>query len=260
MPDRRSTRYATAFAFVFALPSLAGADQHGRANPEAVVPDGDLSAHSGSPADWPKPVYDDAIFSQVLIDRLEYRDSAGAPNAWLWDAQGWIGTDTHRFWWKSEGEGPINGGSPESTSLELLYSRMISPFWNLQMGVRQDFNPDPDRRFAALGLQGMAPFMLETEATLYASDEGDVSLGAEFEYDMLLTQRLILQPRMEFSASFSNVPEYAIERGINSSEVGLRLRYELMREFAPYVGVSHERNYDRDESTTALVVGLRAWY
>lgn len=260
MLDCRLKYCATAFVFLFALPPLAVADQHGRAEPQAAVPNGTLSPHSGSPADWPEPVHDDAIFSQVLVDRLEYRDSMGAPNAWLWDAQGWIGSDTHRFWWKSEGEGPINDGGPESTSLELLYSRIISPFWNLQTGVRQDFNPDPDRRFAVVGLQGLAPFMLETDTSLYVSDEGDVSVGAEFEYEMMLSQQLVLQPRMELSASFSDVPEYGIERGLNSSEVGLRLRYELTREIGPYVGVSHERNHDRNDSTNALVFGVRAWY
>ncbi|WP_456269030.1 copper resistance protein B [Kushneria sp. AK178] len=259
MSDSRVFQWGL-WALALALPSLAAADQHGRASVDTVVPDGPLNDHSGSPADWPEPLYDDAIFSQIVVDRLEYRDSAGAPNAWLWDAQGWIGNDTHRFWWKSEGEGPINDGGPESSHLELLYSRMISPFWNLQAGVRQDFNPDPDRRFAVAGLQGLAPLMVETDAALYVSDEGDVSVGAEFEYEMLLTQRWILQPRMEVSASLQDVPEYGIRQGLNSSEAGLRLRYELMREISPYIGVSHERDHDHDESTTALVVGLRAWY
>jgi len=242
------------------LPSVAFGDHHGRANVDDVVPGEPLNARSGSPTEWNEPVHDDAIFSQILIDRFEYRDSNGAPNAWLWDAQGWIGNDINRFWWKSEGEGPINGGSPESSDLQLLYSRLVSPFWNLQAGVRQSFNPDPDRRFAVVGFQGLVPLLLETDTALYLSDEGDVSASAEFEYEMRLTQRLILQPRLELSASFQDVPEYDIERGFNSSEIGLRLRYDLMRELSPYVGVSYERNYDDDESTTALVMGLRAWY
>ena len=242
------------------VPSLAFGDNHGRTDVDEVVPDGPLSVRSGSPAEWNEPIHDDALFSQILIDRLEYRDSNGASNAWLWDAQGWIGNDINRFWWKSEGEGPINGGSPESIDLQLLYSRLVSPFWNLQAGVRQSFNPDPDRRFAVVGFQGLAPLMLETDTALYVSDEGDVSASAEFEYEVLLTQRLILQPRLELSGSFQDVPEYDLERGLNSSEIGLRLSYSLMREFSPYVGISHERNYDEHESTTAMVVGLRAWY
>jgi copper resistance protein B len=260
MFDTPLTPRGVILAITLWLPVTAVADNHGRANVDEVVPNGPLSAHSGSPAEWNEPVHDDALFSQILIDRLEYRDSNGAPNAWLWDAQGWVGNDINRFWWKSEGEGPINGGGPEGSDLQLLYSRLISPFWNLQAGVRQSFNPDPDRRFAVVGFQGLVPLMLETDTALYVSDEGDVSASAEFEYEMLLTQRLILQPRLELSASFQDVPEYNLERGFNSSEVGLRLRYDLMREFSPYVGVSHERNYDEHESTTAMVVGLRAWY
>ena len=242
------------------LPAIAVADDHGRANVDEVIPDGSLNERSGSPTEWKEPIHDDALFSQIMIDRLEYRDSNGAPNAWLWDAQGWIGNDTNRFWWKSEGDGPVDGGSPENSDLQLLYSRLVSPFWNLQAGVRQSFNPDPDRRFAVVGFQGLAPLMVETDTALYVSDEGDVSASAEFEYEMRLTQRLILQPRLELSASFQDVPEYDLDRGINSSELGLRLSYDLMREFSPYVGISHERNYDENESTTAMVVGLRAWY
>ncbi|MGQ7245565.1 copper resistance protein B [Salinicola sp. V024] len=260
MFNGKLTHYGAFLIIALWLPAIAIADDHGRANVDEVIPDGSLNEHSGSPSEWNEPLYDDALFSQIMIDRLEYRDSNGTPNAWLWDAQGWIGNDINRFWWKSEGEGPINDGGPESSDLQLLYSRLVSPFWNLQAGVRQSFNPDPDRRFAVVGFQGLVPLLLETDTALYVSDEGDVSASAEFEYEMLLTQRLILQPRLELSASFQDVPEYDLERGLNSGEVGLRLRYDLMREFSPYVGISHERNYDENESTTALVVGLRAWY
>ncbi|WP_136066843.1 copper resistance protein B [Modicisalibacter radicis] len=260
MPDRMFLYRGVAFLAALCLPVFASADNYGRASPESVIPDAPYNPRSGSPVDWPDPVYDDGRYSQVLIDRLEYRDSAGAPNAWLWDAQGWIGSDENRFWWKSEGEGPIDGGSPENSDLQLLYSRMISPFWNLQSGVRQSFNPDPDRRFAVVGFQGLAPLLLETDTALYVSDEGDVSVSGEFEYEILLTQRLILQPRLALSASLQDVPEYGTESGLNSSEVGLRLRYELIREIGPYVGISHARDHDESESTTALVIGLRAWY
>ncbi len=260
MPDRVSLCRGAWLSVVLWLPIIAVAEPPARADIGEVVPDGPRSSHSGSPAGWREPVHDDALFSQILIDRLEYRDSIGAPNAWLWDAQGWIGNDENRFWWKSEGEGPISGGGPESSDLQLLYSRMISPFWNLQAGVRQSFNPDPDRRFAVVGLQGLAPLLLETDTAVYVSDEGDVSVSGEFEYEILLTQRLILQPRMALAASLQDAPKYGIERGINSSEVGLRLRYELMREIGPYVGISHARNYDESDSTTALIIGLRAWY
>jgi len=260
MPDATLLYCNVALIAALCVPAFAAADNHGRASPNEVIPDAPYNPRSGAPADWPEPVYDDALFSQILIDRLEYRDSAGAPNAWLWDAQGWIGSDENRFWWKSEGEGPANGGGPESSDLQLLYSRMISPFWNLQTGVRQAFNPDPDRRFAVVGFQGLAPLLLEVDTALYISETGDVSISGEFEYEILLTQRLILQPRLALTASLQDTPENDIGRGINSSEFGLRLRYELMREIGPYVGISHARDHDESHSSTALVVGLRAWY
>ncbi|MFC0337839.1 copper resistance protein B [Kushneria avicenniae] len=232
----------------------------GRASPESVTPDGPVNPRSGAPRNWEEPVHDDALYSQVMVDRLEYRSGSGSPDAWLWDAQGWWGNDRNRFVWKTEGEGPVSNGSPESTEFQALYSHLVAPFWSLQTGVRYDVNPDPDRAYGVLGMQGTAPGMIETDVALFASEEGDVSLRGEFEYDMRLTQRLILQPRVEINASLQDVPEYEREQGINSTEAGLRLRYELMREVAPYMGISHERDHDRNESTTSLVAGLRVWY
>ena len=147
---------------------------------------------------------------------------------------------------------------------------MISPFFGAQAGIRYDTNPGADRAFAVLGIQGLAPYWFESDTAFFVSEDGDVSFRGEFEYELLLTQRLVLQPRLEFSASANDVPEYGLGQGINNTEMGLRLRYEIKREFAPYIGVRWEQLYGETKdiarragentSNTSFVVGIRAWY
>ena len=151
-----------------------------------------------------------------------------------------------------------------------MYNRTISPFWGAQAGIRYDTNPGEDRGFAVLGIQGLAPYWFESDTALFVSEDGDVSFRGEFEYELLLTQRLILQPRLELNASANDVPEYGLGQGINNTEMGLRLRYEIKREFAPYIGVRWEQLYGETKdiaqragentSNTYFVVGIRAWY
>ncbi|MES1945350.1 copper resistance B [Salinisphaera sp. PC39] len=238
-------------------------------DPDVVAPAGPTTPYSGAPAGWENFIKDSQPYAFSLIDRLEYGD-ADEGNTYLWDAQGWVGGDIHKFWWKTEGEGPTHGGGPENTEFQALYNRVISPFWGVQAGVRYDTNPNPDRGFAVLGIQGLAPYWFETDTAMFVSEDGDVSFRGEFEYELLLTQKLILQPRLEINASADDVPEYGLASGLNSSEAGLRLRYEIKREFAPYIGVRWEQKYGdtkdfaeaagEDTSSTAFVIGLRAWY
>ncbi|HYQ70813.1 MAG TPA: copper resistance protein B [Gammaproteobacteria bacterium] len=227
------------------------------------------SRPSGAPANWPKPVPDEALYSMVLIDRLE----AGFSNdedTNTWDAQGWWGGDYNKLWIKTEGEGE-QGKTPESLELQTLYSRTIAPFWNAQIGLRHDFRPkDNERTHLAVGIQGLAPYRFELDNALFVSDEGDVTARIEAEYEVMFTQRLILQPRLELNAAAQPVKELGIGSGINNTEMGLRLRYEIRREFAPYVGVSWTRFYGEtadlkeaegtDNSTVYFVAGIRAWF
>ena len=239
------------------------------ADPQAIYPPGERIRQSGAPAEWPSLLEDEKTFGYAVIDRLEYGDGDGV-NSYLWDAQAWLGGDLNKLWVKTEGEGPERGEGPEDTEFQLLYNRTISPFFGLQAGLRHDTNPGDDRSFAVLGLQGLAPYWFETDTSLFVSDNGKLSLRGEFEYDQHLTQRLILQPRLELNASAQDVPEYGLGQGLNNIETGLRLRYELRREFAPYVGVRHEALLGETEdiakragepgSSTSFVVGLRAWY
>ena len=195
------------------------------------------------------------INSLLLIDRLEH-----------WDGKtGWIGGNINRLWLRTDGE--RSRGRTESSSLEALYGRSVSPWWDVLIGVRQDFRPADSRTWAALGIQGLAPYKFESSATLYMGSGGQVLAKAEVEYDVLLTNRLILQPLLEATVAAKDEPEYGIGRGLNKVEAGLRLRYEFSRRFAPYIGISHERtfgdtaDYAGDHARdTRWVAGVRMWF
>lgn len=236
---------------------------------DILKPPGPRNPASGAPVEWPNITKDTDIYSFTFIDRLEYGDPDG-PNNYLWDAGGWVGGDFNKFWWKTEGEGPTHGGGPENTELQALYSRSISPFWNGQIGLRYDLNPNPDRGFAVLGFQGLAPGWFGTDTAMFISEDGDVSWRGEFEYEQLLTQRLFLSPRVEINLAAQDVPEYGRGSGVVDTEIGLRLRYQIRREFSPYIGVRWEQLYGETKdiaeragestSSTNFVIGLRAWF
>ncbi|AKM10228.1 copper resistance protein B [Croceicoccus naphthovorans] len=200
-------------------------------------------------------------------DRAEYRVREGG-DGYLWDVQGYYGGDLDKFWFKSEGEGTF-GESPESAEIQAMWSHAIGPWWDLQAGVRQDLT-GPRRTHAAIGVQGLAPYMFEVDAAAFLSTKGDLTARIEAELDQRVTQRLILQPRAELSLSAQDVPELGIGAGLDSIELGLRLRYEFAREFAPYVGIEQEWKLDQsadyariageDPSVTNYVVGVRFWF
>ena len=205
----------------------------------------------------------------VMVERLEARvPTDGGDTGYVWDAQAWYGGDINRFVLKTEGEGEF-GGELEDAEVQALFSRAIGPFWDLQAGVRID--PEPDTRgHLVLGVQGLAPYMFHVDGALFLSDEGDLTARIEAEYDQKITQRLILQPRIEIEASAQDIPQREIAAGITKVEPGVRLRYEIEREFAPYIGVEYEaktfgtadlaRANGEDPDGLKLLVGLRAWF
>lgn len=219
------------------------------------------------PADWPAPVMDRQIVPYLLLDRLEYRVLKG-DNAQAWDAQAFIGTDYHKLWLKSEGEKTV-GGRTEQADVQLLYARLISPFWYLQAGVRNDARPGPSRNYGVLAIQGLAPYQFNVEGSLFIRG-GEIAGRLEAEYDQKITQRLILQPRAETNVSSSSDRARGYGAGVRDVELGLRLRYEIVREFAPYIGINWERKVGRTASIAraqgenvvgrAIVIGLRVWY
>ncbi len=211
---------------------------------------------------------DQAIFSHFLVDQLEYQSTDG-PNALVWEAQGWVGGDYHRVWFKTEGD-KESGGSVEEAELQLLYSRLVAPYWEFQVGLRHDFEPDPSRTHAVVGVTGLAPYWFEVDAAAFLSEDGDLSARVEAEYELLLTQKLVLQPLVEVNLAAQDVEELGIRSGFTDVELGLRLRYEIVREFAPYVGITWTRQLGRtadlareegeDVESFAVVAGLRLWY
>jgi len=207
------------------------------------------------------------VHSLLLINRLEHWDGQhGSGQAW--EASGWIGGNINRLWLRSEGE--RSGGRTEASDLEVLYGRSVSPWWDVLVGVKQDFRPADSRTWAAFGIQGLAPYKFETSATAYVGDGGQLAATLEVEYELLLTNRLILQPLVEATLAARDEPEHGMGAGLNKVEAGLRLRYEFSRRFAPYIGISHERlfgdtadyhqaagEHTRD---TRWVAGVRVWF
>lgn len=204
----------------------------------------------------------------VMADRLEYQ--TGDTESAFWDVQGWYGGDLNRFWFKSEGEYSYDTNEIEEADLQLLYSQAISPFFDLQAGVRQDLGEGPQHTWAVIGVQGLAPYWFEVDAFAYVNGEGNAIATLETEYEILLTQRLILQPSAELSVSFQDIEEMEIGSGLSEIEAGVRLRYEIKRELAPYVGLSWKRSYGgtanflrssgEDLESISLVAGLRVWF
>jgi copper resistance protein B len=244
---------------------------------------------------------DTTRFAKVLVDHLEWRDGDAGEGRGAWDAQGYYGGDYNKLWVKSEGNyvsrGENAGGNPSGNAgsntgngnpsgntggrsggdtgirdadVEILWNRVISAWWNVQAGGRQDFGPGQSRTWAAVGIQGLAPQWFETEGTVYASDEGRTSARLKAQYDLLLTQRLVLQPFAEANLYGRSDPEHQIGSGLSDLEVSVRLRYEIRREFAPYIGLVWLRRFGGtadlarsaggEASDLELAVGLRVWF
>lgn len=216
-----------------------------------------------------KKMHGDSINSLVLGERLENQVHDG-DNKLVWEAQGWIGRDINKLWLKTEGHYDSERNNTEEFELQALWSHAISPFWDFQAGIRHDFEPDISRDYAVIGFQGLAPYWFEIDAAAFFSDEGDASARLEAEYELRFTQRLILQPRMEFNYAFSDDLETGVGKGMNRVHIGLRLRYEIKREIAPYIGLAWEKSYGqtadmlraagKDNAESSVVLGLRLWY
>lgn len=173
--------------------------------------------------------------SMILFNLAEYQARRGS-DGYRWEGEGWFGGDIDRLVIKTEGEGDLRGPL-EAAEVQALYSRAIGPWWNLQAGIRHDVRPDPQRTHAVLGFEGLAPYWFKAAGALFLSNNGELRGRLEGFYDQRITQRLIVQPRAEIEASAQSIPAIGIGAGLTDIELGLRLRYELRREFAPYIGV-----------------------
>jgi len=210
---------------------------------------------------------DDPLLGMLMIDQLEIRTSdKSAPVTW--DAEGWIGRDLNKFWIKTDGT--YVDGQLEETELQLLYSRAVASFWDMQVGLRRNIHPSPERDWFAFGVKGLAPYFFDIDAALFVGESGRASLRLQAEYEILLTQRLILVPEIELNLYGEDDPVTGRGSGLSDIEAGLRLRYEVYREFAPYIGLNwtglygQTADFARDEGGDTndfqFVLGLRSWF
>ncbi len=244
----------------------------------ALASEADHAAHASGlgkilPPGWEPAVHDRMIHTFTFLEKAEIRTGEAADAAVI-DAQGWIGGDYQRFWWKAEGEQETKAPKAGEFEVQALYSRLVSPFWDFQTGVRLDRRyRGPSRATTAyfvVGLQGLAPHWFEMEPALFISEKGKVSFRLTSTYDQLITQRLVLQPRLDLNAALQDDARHTLAAGFNDFELGLRLRYDVTRQFAPYVGVTWRhalgataglvRRSGENISTTSVVFGLRTWF
>jgi len=253
------SRMIPAVALVFSIPCVVVAQTAGSTNVEVAMPgmSGDEMA-----------AMDRGIFAHVLLDQAEGR-IGGGQNGFRWEGQGWIGTDYDKLWLKSEGFA-LGKGGVEDGRHELLYGHALTTFMDLQAGVRTDWDSATGRTWAALGVQGLAPLWFDYEATAYVSNGGHAALRLAASYDILITQRLILQPQVEMNFYSKADPSRMVGAGLSDIDTGIRLRYEISRKFAPYVGVAYAGKFGQTasmarragESAGALqfVFGIRSWF
>lgn len=211
-------------------------------------------------------VHDRAVHYSVLADQLEWQRGAGGGLSW--DSTNWLGGDIHRLWVRSEGE--TSGSHVEAAEAHVLYGRAVSRWWDLVAGVREDVGVGPSRTWAAAGVQGLAPYWFEIQATAYVGAEGRTHARLEAEYELLLTNRLVLQPLVEAELYGKDDVERRIGAGLSTVEVGARLRYEIRRELAPYIGITWVNAFGRTAELARqdgdgahrarAVAGLRVWF
>lgn len=270
-------------AWLQALPALAAEPAHGQATewhadhashdagsgqlPRTPIPPVTAADRIAAlPPQGGAPAHDNGVHAFMLADRLEAWDS-DAGSGFAWQGEGWIGTDLHRLWLRSSGE--HHDARIAAAEVEVLYGHSIAAWWDLVAGVRHDFRPGDARSFLALGIQGLAPQNFEVEATAYVGD-GQITARVETTYQLLFTNRLILEPHLQLQWFGEDEPQRGIGSGLASLEAGLRLRYEVRRRLAPYAGVGYQRALgetgnlrgDTGESIDdlRLVAGIRTWF
>ncbi|MCG3117851.1 MAG: copper resistance protein B [Candidatus Manganitrophus sp. SA1] len=249
-------------AAVFAQTVQNGTDRHER-TPSNLSPQ----------QEWPSPVDDMERFTFILADVLEYRPR-GAASDFRWDIEGWRGGDDHRLWFKSEGERNTAFKADYDIDFQLLYGRFVRKYYDFQIGLRSETQTfggqNVTRVHAVVGIEGLAPYRYEVESALFISHRGDVSARFTITKNFLVTQRVVFQPRLETHAAVQRVERFTTGRGLNNIEFGLRLRYEIRREFAPYLGVSLDRSFfgtadlvrqeGGDPRQVRFVAGVRMWF
>ncbi|MEO5812579.1 MAG: copper resistance protein B [Rhodanobacter sp.] len=261
-------------------PGMSHGADHGT-DPMAGMPMGPMQGGS-APADARSPDYSDGLtygamehmnmhgrtpVGMLLIDQFEVFDSKNGSGQ-TWEAQGWYGNDVNKLWVRTEGD--RSRGKIEDGDVEVFWNRNVATFWSTQLGVRHELGDGPTRNWAAFGIQGLAPYWFELEATAYVGSSGRTAARLRAEYELLFTQRLILQPEFEVNLYGKSDPARRIGSGVSDAQLGLRLRYEIRRQFAPYVGVVWTRRFGATADFARIdnqatfdrqwVAGLRIWF
>jgi copper resistance protein B len=252
-----STRIIPIAAVLIALAAPAAAQ-----SPAATIEPG-LGIEPGAM----QPVMDQAIFAHAIFNQLEGRWN-GSNTQFRWDGQGWAGSDYDKLWIKSEGT--LSNGALEDSQQQFLYSRAITTYFDLQGGLRSDIDSQPTRNWAAFGIQGLAPYFFDLELTGFVSGQGHLAAKLQGSYDLLITQRLILQPQIELNIYSKADPARLTGPGFSDIDTGLRLRYEFSRQLAPYIGVVYEGKFGQtanfvrqaggNTGDVRFAFGLRVWF
>ena len=216
----------------------------------------------------PPRLADQESFGSGLVDRLERAYSHDSGHWTAYDVQAWYGRDFNRLVLKAEGQ--ASQGRLQDARTELLWGHAIAAYWDSQLGVRHDNGGGPDRNWLALGVQGLAPYWFNVEATGYLGDQGRSALRLSASYELLLTQRVVLQPQLELNAYGKDDPARGIGSGLSDATAGLRLRYDISRQFSPYIGVEWSGRFGRTgdyaqaagerRDTTDVVAGVHFWF
>ena len=225
---------------------------------------GSLAIAWAEPGDVVAMDHGPEVFRKIVTE-IDYAARDGGQ--WRWHADGWMGGDVERIWVRAAGK--TEDGDVEKAELQLLYGRNVHPFWDVLIGVRQDLEPD-SRTWAAAGITGLAPYFFETYVTAFLSADGEGAFRLEQALDIPITQKLIAEPYVELNAYAQDMPERGIGAGFSDVELGLQLRYEITRKFAPYAAISWERALGETASRarasgdsvdeTALRFGIRVWF
>jgi copper resistance protein B len=233
------------------------------------MPSMPMTASSANSAEMQTADMGNDVFAHVLFNQLEGRTD-GSNSEMRWDGEGWIGTDTDRAWFKSEGF--ASGGEVADGDIEALYDRPLPRlrYFDGQIGVRDDLDSGPHRTWLALGMEGLAPGFFEFEPTLYVRDGGHIAGRVTGSYDLFLTQRLIAQPELEMNFYSRSDPARLLGTGLTDLDTGIRVRYEIHRKFAPYAGFAYTRDFGETArlvrqsgafaAAPRFIFGLRLWY
>lgn len=212
-------------------------------------------------------VSDDPLLTKVMIDNFEVRNTEGN-NPIIWEAESWLGKDLNKLWFKTDGE--YVNSQTEYAEVQLLYSRAIAPFWDIQAGWRRDLKPAPTRDWLAISLKGLAPYLFDVDTSVFVGESGQIGARFKADYEYLFTQKLILSPDIEINLHSKDDEVVGVGSGLSDIDLGLRLRYEIRREFAPYIGINWEKKFGKtadfasnEGSKTSdfqVVAGIRAWF